>query len=112
MLLGQLHYRVHIANHARLVNAENASGTIGDTRLDCLGAKVDRSRRGVGEDGNVVLADQSLHRSVVADGTDNDFVARLETERRRQGRQRGRAAGRGHAVFLLGEDRNDSLWSD
>ena len=77
------------------MNAQNGAGPRGDARLDRLGAEIHGAGGRVGEHGDVVLADQSLHRAEIADGADDDFIARFETEAGRQGRQRvGTAGGR------------------
>ena len=95
---GDLVDGVHVADQAAQMHDENRPGAIGDTRLDGLGAYVDRAGCGIGEHGDVTGADQALHGAEVADRTHDDLVAGFEVEGRGQHGQGRRTSRRGDAV--------------
>ncbi len=81
------------------MNHEDRAGAVGNARFDRGGTHVDHVRFGVSEHRDVVLGDQSQYGAVVGDRADDDLIAGVEPERRREHRQCGRAAGRGYAVL-------------
>jgi len=99
VLFGQGVDRVHIAHQAGFVDHQDGPGAVGEARFDGFRADIDRAGGGVGEDRDIVLPDQALDRPVIGDRADDDLVAGLELQGRRQHRQ-GRGAARGGDAML------------
>ena len=88
MLLCQLVDRIHIADQSRLVYDQNCSRPVRNALFNRLRAYINRAGLGIREDRDVILKAKALNSSKVRDGTDDDFVSRLEAKRRSQGRKR------------------------